>query len=85
MIEINRSCSPQQARDLRRTFREQGAVEAKSMDEARKIEATGKLAFVDHTNGGQDSFSAAEMADFRATDCSVPGAFAAHLRRFGRL
>ena len=84
-MEINRSCSPDQVATMRRIFEEQGAVEAKSKEEAEQIEAGGQLVFIDHTKGGQDSFPADEMADFRNTDCTVPGAFEAHLRRFGRL
>lgn len=85
MMEINRSSSPEQVASLRATLTENGWVEAFSEEEAKQFLAEGKMPFIDHTKGGSECFSAAEMEDFRRTDCTIPGEFEAHLRRFKRL
>ncbi len=80
---INRSCTPEDARRLRTMFEEMGWVAAANETEAAALEKQRKIPFIDHTNNGTDCFSAAEMADFRVTDCTQPGAFDAHQRRWG--
>lgn len=84
MMEISKSCSPEQALQARRLAEELGCIEAPTLEAAQALEASGKRAFVDHTNNGKDCDSEEEREDFRRTDCTVPGAFEAHLRRFGK-
>jgi len=53
MFEINRSCTPEQAKSIRRLFEQQGMIEGRD--------------FIDHTNNGQDCYSKQEMDDFKDT------------------
>lgn len=53
MIEINKSCTPEQAKSIRRVLEEQGFVEGKD--------------FIDHTKGGTDCCSEEEMKEFKET------------------
>lgn len=80
-FEINRSCSPENAKSMRASFLASGMVEAKSKEEAEKLEAEGKMVFIDRTNDGQDCFSREEMEDFRRTPIAK---FPEHQRRWGR-
>lgn len=80
-FEINRSCSPEQVKQLRKTFEGMGAVEVSSKEEAERLEANGKTTFIDHTHNGQDSFSREEMEDFRNTPTKK---FSEHQKRWGR-
>ena len=84
MWEISKSCTLEQVTFTRKFLLEQGYTEVSSPQEAEKLEAEGKQTFIDHAKGGAESFSREEMDDFRRTDCTVPGAFAAHERRFGK-
>lgn len=80
MFEINRSCSPENARSVRDMLIAQGAIEVKTVEEATELEGQGKMAFIDHTNNGVDSYSAEEMNDFRRTTLRE---FPEHQRRWG--
>jgi len=51
--EINRSCTPQQAKSIRESFERQGWVEG--------------VDFIDHTDHGTNCFSQEEMDAFRET------------------
>ena len=64
-------------------FEDMGHVAAANEAEAASLEAQGKTPFIDHTDNGTSCFSAGEMTDFRATDCTRPGAFEEHQRRWG--
>lgn len=80
-FEINRSCSPAQAKQMRKILLQQGAVEVKSKEEAQRLEAEGKMTFIDHTNNGTNCFSKEEMEDFRRTPIEQ---FREHQKRWGR-
>ena len=49
--EINRSCTPEQAKAMRKVFEEQGWVEG--------------IDFIDHTERGTKCYSKAEMDEFK--------------------
>jgi len=50
-VEINRSCTPEQAREIRRVLEQIGWVEGRD--------------FIDHTKGGTYCYSEEEMDAFR--------------------
>jgi hypothetical protein len=82
-MQINRSCSPEEALHLRSLFEARGVAEAATVEEAQARRAQGETVFVDLTKGGTECFPAAEMDEFRNTDCTLPGAFEAHQLRWG--
>lgn len=48
-FEIKRSCPPKTAKYMRKMFEDKGMVEVTDQKEAKRLEAEGKMTFIDHT------------------------------------
>ncbi len=80
-FEINQSSTPENAQGMRKMFIEQGMIEVGGQEDAKRLEAEGKMVFIDHTNNGTNCFSREEMEDFRRTPIEE---FPEHQKRWGR-